>query len=110
MIRLHRVRPELSFIYFIKCQGHTKIGVAQDTKQRLRDLQAGCPFTLTLLAAYPTPTPLQDEQRLHKLLALHVACFSVERLKAPRCERLFLLRCGSDIRAFALPRHTKLDL
>lgn len=58
-----------SFVYFIGCEAMIKVGSAKDTSTRLRELQVGNPFPLSLLGAVRGGRPL--ELAIHQRLAPH---------------------------------------
>lgn len=55
------------FIYFIGCHTFVKIGCGSSPFGRMEVLQAGCPYPLEMLAAYPGT--IADESELHQRLA-----------------------------------------
>lgn len=60
--------PELGFIYLIQCGrrgGPVKIGRAEDVDARLRSLQVGCPYPLTLIASMLVAESEKVETALH---------------------------------------------
>jgi hypothetical protein len=61
-------------VYVIQMEGHPwlKIGYSNgvDTRQRVRDLQVGCPLPLLLLKEYPCAHPHSMEQNIHAILAM----------------------------------------
>lgn len=48
---------------------YVKIGQSITLKQRINNIQSGCPFTLTLWLSIKTPNPIQIEKFLHKRMA-----------------------------------------
>jgi Meiotically Up-regulated Gene 113 (MUG113) protein len=52
-----------TFIYFLRCGGHIKIGVAKNVDARIGQLQMGCPLPLELIAAVPGKP--MEEKKLH---------------------------------------------
>jgi hypothetical protein len=58
-------------VYFVQVgfDGPIKIGVAVDMDKRMRQLQAGCPYTLFLLAIMPGGR--EQERELHDRFALY---------------------------------------
>lgn len=53
--------------------GYLKIGKSASFKQRLGNIQSGCPFDLSLWLSIKTPTPTTIERHLHHLLRhIHV--------------------------------------
>jgi len=57
------------FVYIIECQGLYKVGMTRgQPHKRLKELQTGQPFKLTLMVSYRTADPLKVEQRMHSLL------------------------------------------
>lgn len=63
-----RKRERPAWIYFIRCQQFVKIGVAITMSGRLRALQAGCPFKLSLIHAIKRNEPYRTERQLHGVL------------------------------------------
>jgi len=57
-----------SGVYVIRCHNHYKIGKADDLKQRLHDLQVGCPYELSVSAFLPCELSeaFKLEQMLHR--------------------------------------------
>jgi len=57
------------FVYFIEASesGFLKIGWAKDPVKRLRELQTGCPYELTILGQ--CPGSLEDEAAFHRTYA-----------------------------------------
>jgi hypothetical protein len=96
--------PEIPHLYLIGCGPMTKIGASRSPLKRLRSLQAQVPFTLTLLGAWPTDHPVQDE----KALLAMFACYRIrgEWFKLPRRILAHLLSApGNEV---AHPRSTRL--
>lgn len=60
-----------SYLYVIQCHEFIKIGIADNPKRRLGELQVGCPYKLTLIRCFASKTPRADERRLHELLRKH---------------------------------------
>lgn len=60
-----------AYIYVIQCQGFVKIGIADNPKKRLSELQVGCPFKLELVRAFASRDPRRDEKSLHHSLGKH---------------------------------------
>ncbi len=56
-----------SWGYFIQGGGFLKIGIAKNPRQRLRELQTGCPYALELIAAFRGDT--ETEKLLHRRFA-----------------------------------------
>jgi len=58
-------------VYFAQVvpDGPIKIGIADDPRQRLRDLQCACPYELVLVGHVPAPVGL--ERFLHRAFAAH---------------------------------------
>jgi len=70
--------PNAAYVYFAVCLSFgnklVKIGKAKNPKQRLKELQAGCPFPmkLALTLDYDSAKDAHSsESELHKLLAHH---------------------------------------
>lgn len=64
----HLVPKKTMFVYFVQCgheRGPIKIGYADNVATRLSKLQNGCPYPLSLLAAFATEHPQADEHALH---------------------------------------------
>lgn len=54
-------------VYLIEHEhGFIKIGVSQNPKQRVRDLQTSCPYDLSVLAVIETDVPFTVESHLHE--------------------------------------------
>jgi hypothetical protein len=64
-------RQQLRTIYFAQSVtgGPIKIGIAEDVRARLRELQCGSPVELAIIGARPGYS--SDEARLHRVLAKH---------------------------------------
>lgn len=41
------------FLYAAYCKGYAKIGISEDPKTRVNNMQGGCPFPVELLVMYP---------------------------------------------------------
>jgi hypothetical protein len=54
------------FLYVMQCKDFIKIGVSKHPEQRIRDLQIGNPFRITLLLKVKYDNSFQIEQTLHK--------------------------------------------
>jgi hypothetical protein len=52
-IRIELRRPPTTNIYFARCSGLVKIGKANCVETRMRNMQAGNPFEIELLASFP---------------------------------------------------------
>lgn len=65
------MRSGPAHVYVISAQGHraVKIGFAAKPLTRLRDLQTGCPFRLTLEWSFPTYGAPEVETALHRRFA-----------------------------------------
>lgn len=61
-------RMDSRFIYVVSCLDFVKIGIAKRPRDRLNNMQVGCPLELKIIAEYLTHNPKQDERRLHDLL------------------------------------------
>lgn len=61
----HKSRDRSGFIYFIKLNEFTKIGMATNPQQRLLELSVSSPYPLTLLRSVQTPTMRSSENALH---------------------------------------------
>ena len=61
---------ELPMVYVLTTPNfqYLKIGKSRDFKQRLVNIQSGCPFDLDLWLAIRTPKPSKVECRLHALM------------------------------------------
>jgi Meiotically up-regulated gene 113 len=71
-------RTSWGCVYVVQMEGHPwlKIGYTtrsgeQGMRERLSQMQNGCPLPLMLLKAYHCEAPERIEDRIHKLLALH---------------------------------------
>jgi hypothetical protein len=53
-----------SVVYFIQCGDYLKIGVANNARARMEDLQVGCPHDLALIGELPGGETLETE--LHR--------------------------------------------
>lgn len=59
------------YVYVIRCQNFIKIGVADNPRKRVTELQVGCPYKLDLIQSFASKCPRGDERRLHNLLRKH---------------------------------------
>ena len=55
-----------SSVYFVQCGQYVKIGIADNPKTRLRELQVGNPITLTILNTFKVVRANQVEHSLHE--------------------------------------------
>jgi hypothetical protein len=62
-----RKRIKTGFVYFLTAAGRIKIGYAVDVAARVRELQIGCPFPMTLLGVISGAISL--EKRWHRAFA-----------------------------------------
>ncbi len=64
---------DVRFIYFVQCDQLTKVGLANNVKQRLHDLRLGSPRGLYLRGtrAVPRVLAMQIEKRIHAALKEH---------------------------------------
>lgn len=62
-----------SYVYFIKAEGlnRVKIGISKNPEERLKQLQIGSPFKLSLIAT--TPGNIELERSLHNKFS-HIIC------------------------------------
>ena len=58
----------MSRIYIIKCNEYIKVGISNDPKRRLKDLQTSNPYKLKLLSVYQPKQPVIAERVIHALL------------------------------------------
>lgn len=57
------------YVYLIHCDGSTyyKIGITYNSPvQRMKELQTGCPYKLTMVMAFAVVNPEAEEYRLHE--------------------------------------------
>jgi hypothetical protein len=57
---------KMEYVYFIRCNEFTKIGITNDIDYRLRSLQTGNPYPLELLCKFEYANALPIEGILHK--------------------------------------------
>lgn len=62
--------PKLPMVYVISTMDlkYIKIGSSKSFKQRLSNIQSGCPFPLTLYLSMRTPNYKKIEIELHKIM------------------------------------------
>lgn len=60
---------ELSFVYLLKCSEMYKIGVSKDIPQRIRMLQTGAPFPVSLVNYIIVDAAHVQEKQLHRIFA-----------------------------------------
>lgn len=59
-------KEKLLFVYVVRCHDYVKIGIADDIKSRIANLQTGCPYKLTLLRHWRSSDAISEEERLHE--------------------------------------------
>lgn len=64
--RLTQNQP--GFVYFIHCQGFTKIGIATNPRLRIATLRVGCPYPIQTLRIAYVQNMSESEHVLHKLM------------------------------------------
>ena len=57
------------WVYFVRAGERVKIGYARNYKTRMKELQTGCPYSLTLLMALEAKP--ERERELHREFAAH---------------------------------------
>jgi hypothetical protein len=62
-------RAQPRFIYFARCEGFVKIGVARDVANRMTVLATACPFEIEYLGCMPGD--VREESILHDILRPH---------------------------------------
>lgn len=64
---------DLPMVYVITTAdfAHIKVGLTKCMRQRLSNIQSGCPFSLSLWLAIRTPIPEKIEQYVHNQLRQH---------------------------------------
>lgn len=80
-----------SFVYLLECQGWFKIGFADDPLRRVRDLQTGNPFKITLLHSVPCLNYEKVETYLHVLYREHRGLGEWFKLSAEAVETITAL-------------------
>lgn len=63
-----KAKVRMQFIYVIRCEDFIKVGIADNPKARLIQMQTGNPFKLELLNVMRTSDPLRDERAIHDAL------------------------------------------
>ncbi len=53
-------------LYLAECRGYYKVGIAKDPDARLKDLQTGNPYPITLIKTWPGRSDLEKE--VHDML------------------------------------------
>jgi Meiotically Up-regulated Gene 113 (MUG113) protein len=59
-------------VYIVKCNEFYKIGVADDMKSRLINLQTGNPYPIELIKTYDVPWVEKEVHEILKMANLHV--------------------------------------
>jgi hypothetical protein len=60
------------YVYFMKAKNRMKIGKANNPEERLKELQVGCPFPLSIIAKIPCRSERESmrmERLMHKYFA-----------------------------------------
>lgn len=55
----------MGYVYICECQGYYKVGSAGDPKARIKDMQIGNPFPVTLVHSIGVSNPVVLERVLH---------------------------------------------
>lgn len=59
----------MQYLYIIKCNQFYKIGITNNVKKRLKDLQSGNPYILELIGSFEVKNPRLAESVFHNLLS-----------------------------------------
>jgi len=59
------------YLLFIPELNLSKIGVSKNVKQRIKQLQTGCPYQINLVKSYQTSLPHKIEKILHRHFGIY---------------------------------------
>lgn len=82
--------PRKGYLYVMECEGYHKIGIANDHKYRVKELQTGNPFKITLLGCIPCYDAVKEEFYLQQRLRAYK--HRSEWFKLPETEVAYLLQ------------------
>ena len=85
------------FVYAAYCKGYAKIGISEDPKTRVRNMQCGCPFPIELLTSVPLAKDAAVAAEMSIMDGLNAAHWFGDWFKCTRNQALYAIERGVSV-------------